>query len=76
MIPIAIAIKYGSLRWNVANNAPIPGPMIKPNDVIAENVPKFLSRLASSDMSPIIPITEVWINAALIPPSILEDKSV
>ena len=30
--------------WIDENNAPIPGPMIKPNDVIAENVPKFLSR--------------------------------
>lgn len=62
--------------WIDENNAPIPGPMIKPNDVIAENVPKFLSRFFSSEISPIMPIIDVVIKAALIPPNTLETKSV
>ena len=37
--------------WIDENNAPIPGPMIKPNDVIAENVPKFYHDFFIRDIS-------------------------
>ena len=49
--------------------------MIKPNDVIAENVPKFYHDF-SSEISPIMPIIDVVIKAALMPPNTLETKSV